>query len=149
MDIGGGNFVPLRVREERLPASRRIKRGFLLLAVMLWAFRRGWCCQGRHFCYFFEFWWMKPLQKRPIILKIQVYSPGLSFGSFWPKIQSALLSILIFNVDRRDERNNNGKTTALDMDDGGGRDELSLLAIRLSSQKSVAPLMHSLLSQNE
>ena len=88
MDIGGGNFVPLRVREERLPASRRIKRGFLLLAVMLWAFRRGWCCQGRHFCYFFDFWWMKPLQKRPIILKIQDYSPNLSFGSFWPKIQS-------------------------------------------------------------
>ena len=43
------------------------------------------------------------------------------------------------HVDRRDERNNNGKTTALDMDDGGGHDELSLLAIRLSSQKSVAP----------
>ena len=86
---------------------------------------------------------MKPLQNRPIILKIQDYSPSLSFGSFWPKISH------VSHVDRRDERNNNGKTTALDMDDGGGHDELSLLAIRLSSQKSVAPLMHSLLSQNE
>ena len=113
-----------------LPSARRDVVGFQVRVVL----------SGTPFLLFFEFWWMKPLQKRPIILKIQFTRQVSRLVHFGLKSS---------HVDRRDERNNNGKTTALDMDDGGGLDELSLLAIRLSSQKSVAPLMHSLLSQNE